>query len=191
MVMVRELSREFKNVRFDLFLDRAKVQRAIDRKSQRALSRTGGFIKTRVERSMRKRPQKRTKTGKRSKPFQKFLSETNKPPRWVTRGLKDNIFFFYDPNKRSVVIGPRPFPSTSTGKPTRRRSGASLLEFGGAAIVKVTNRKGQPWVRATFRRKPFMAPQMDIAQSKLRENLQRFGDQIVVATARHSHFLDI
>ena len=172
MAMVRTISKEFQNVRFDLFLDRAKVQRAVDRKSRTALSRTGGFVRTRVRRSMKKRPKQKTKSGKTSKAFKKFQQESG-PPRWVTRGLKDNIFFFYDPKKKSVVIGPRPFKQTATGKPTRRKSGASLLEFGGGARVRVSNRKGKPWVRASFKPKPFMAPQMDVAQSKLRENLQK------------------
>lgn len=172
MAMVKTISKEFQNVRFDLFLDRQKVQRAVDKKSRTALSRTGGFVRTAVRRSMKKAPKKRTKSGRMSKAYQKFQGETG-PPRWHTKGLKNNIFFFYDPRQKSVVIGPRPFRSTSTGKPSRRKSGASLLEFGGGAHVKVTNRKGQPWVRARFRPKPFMAPQMDAAQAKLRENLER------------------
>lgn len=157
MAMVRTISKEFQNVRFDLFLDRAKVQRAVDRKSRTALSRTGGFVRTAVRRSMKKRPKKK--------------KVTSGPPRWVTRGLKDNIFFFYDPKKQSVVIGPRPFRSTATGVPTTRKSGASLLEFGGGARIKQTNRRGQPWVAAKFRPRQFMAPQQDVAQAKLKENL--------------------
>ena len=172
MAMVRELSREFQNVRFQLFLDRAKVKRAIDKKSRTVLARTGGVVRKAVRQSMKKKPQKRTKKGKVSKAYVRSLGETG-PPRWVTRGLKDNVFFFYDPKKRSVVIGPRPFPSTRTGQPTQRKSGASLLEFGGGARVRATNRKGKPWIRAQFRPKPFMAPQMGLAQSKLRENLER------------------
>ena len=172
MAMVRTISREFQNVRFDLFLDRAKVQRAVDRKARTALARTGGFVRKTVRQSMKKKPQRKTKGGKISKAYTKSLSESG-PPRWVTRGLKDNIFFFYDPKKRSVVIGPRPFASTSTGKPTQRKSGASLLEFGGGARVRINNRKGKPWVKARFRARPFMAPQMDAAQAKLREQLER------------------
>ena len=172
MVMVRTISKEFNNIRFDLFLDRAKVTRAVDRKSRTALSRTGGYVRTLVRRSMKKRPKERTKSGKTSKAFKNYQNESG-PPRWVKRGLKDNIFFFYDPKQKSVVIGPRPFKQTATGKPTRRNSGASLLEFGGGARVRVSNRQGKPWVRARFKPKPFMAPQMDAAQAKLRENLAK------------------
>ena len=163
MVMVKTISKEFQNVRFDLFLDRAKVQNAVDRKSRRVLSRTGGFVRQAVRRSMKKKPKKKiVRTG---------------PPRWVKRGLKDNIFFFYDDRKKSVIIGPRPFKQTRTAVPTRRRSGASLLEYGGGAKVRILNRHGKPWVKTTFRQRSFMAPQMDAAQAKLKENLAnvKFG----------------
>ena len=113
MAMVRTVSREFQSIRFDLFLDRAKVTRAVDKKARTALSRTGGFVRTKVRRSMKKRPKEKTKSGKTSKAFVRFQQESG-PPRWVTRGLKDNIFFFYDPRKKSVVIGPRPFGSTAS-----------------------------------------------------------------------------
>ncbi len=60
MVMRKEMSREFKGIRFDLFLDRDKVQKAVDRKARRVLARTGGFVRTKVRQSMRKRPKKRS-----------------------------------------------------------------------------------------------------------------------------------
>ena len=176
MAMIRVMSREFEQVRFDLFLDRAKVTAAVDRKSRRVLSRTGGFVRTKVRQSMKKKPKRLTKSGRISKAYQRSLTESG-PPRWTTRGLKDNIFFFYDDRRKSVTIGPRPFKQTKTAVPSRRKSGASLLEFGGAARVRILNRPGKPWVRAKFRKRSFMAPQQPAAHAKLKENLAtiRFG----------------
>ena len=126
------LIKEFDQIRFDLFLDRQKVQRAVDRKTRKVLAMTGGFVRTRVRRSMKKAPKKKiVKTG---------------PPRYHTRGLKNNIYFFMDEHKRSVVIGPRPFKGTATARPRSRRSGAALLEFSGSARVRIVDGTAVKWV---------------------------------------------
>ena len=154
------LVREFKNIRFDLFLDRKTVMSAVDKKARRVLARTGGYTKVVVQRSMRKAG-KPARIGARGQVVggQAHTSKPGQPPRWHTRKLKDNIYFFYDMKQREVVIGPLPFKNTPTVKPSTP-SGAALLEFGGGASVvrRGKSRKRGTKRRVVFKARPFMAP---------------------------------
>ena len=80
-------------IRFEvkqLFFDSPKVVRAVDRTTRRVLSKFGAFVRRTARSSIRKR--KRT-------------SEPGSPPSSHTGLLKRFIFFGYDAQKRSVVIG--------------------------------------------------------------------------------------
>lgn len=102
----------------DLFFDRPKVQRAVDRARRRALSKAGAFIRQRARTSMRRR---------------RGSSEPGSPPHAHEGSLRRLLFFAYDPSADSVVVGPVGF---------RRSDAPNTLEFGGAATV--TRRRTRP-----------------------------------------------
>ncbi|MGD9692391.1 MAG: hypothetical protein AB7G17_13220 [Phycisphaerales bacterium] len=102
----------------DLFFDRPKVQRAVDRARRRALSKAGAFIRQRARTSMRRR---------------RGSSAPGSPPHAHEGSLRRLLFFAYDPSADSVVVGPVGF---------RRSDAPNTLEFGGAATV--TRRRTRP-----------------------------------------------
>lgn len=117
-----------------LFFDRAAVKDLLDKKTRKALSRAGAFVRTRARSSIRKR---------------KSISAPGSPPSSHAGHLKRLIWFAYDPHARAVVIGPVRFKE---GKAPR------LLEFGGKGTVK---RKSGKIVSANYRSRPFMGPAME------------------------------
>lgn len=135
----------------DIFFDRDKVARAVDRALRRTLSRFGAFVRTRSRSSIRTR---------------KKVSEPGSPPSSHTGLLKRFIYFGYEPTTKTVVIGPALLNGT--------RSNAGLtqpetLERGGA--VTVAGPRGRPRT-ATYRPRPFMMPAFEAERSKFLESLK-------------------
>lgn len=114
-----------------LFFDRPKVIQAVDKATRGVLSRFGSFVRTTARHSIRKR---------------KSPSPPGQPPRNRTGLLKRFIFFAYEPQDRSVVIGPARL-NRSTGAP-------EILEYGGTATVR-TNKKNH---KVTIAARPYMGP---------------------------------
>jgi hypothetical protein len=107
------------------FFDRLKVQQAIDKATHRNLSKAGAYI-MRTARGLIRSP------GKKGKP-----SAPGKPPKNRTGKLRDKILFAFDPERRSVIVGPEQTNQVffeGNGKPTTG-TGASVLEFGGEIQV--------------------------------------------------------
>lgn len=123
-----------------LFFDRARVTNAVDRSTRKHLSRFGAFVRTRARSSIRTR---------------RRISEPGQPPTNRTGLLKRNIFFVYEPSRRSVVIGPV-LLNSSSGAP-------ELLEHGGTVIREVKGRS----VRMTYRPRPYMGPAFEEEQNQL------------------------
>src|SRR5690606_17947878 len=92
--------------------------------------------------SIRNAPKARTKTGKKSKA--RRTSRPGEPPKSHTGLLKRFIFFSYDPQADSVVIGPTKLNQKSADV-------LAALEYGGAS----TNTKGE---RVAIEARPFMGP---------------------------------
>jgi len=124
------------------FFDRAAVQSATDRATNRNLSRFGAFVRTRSRSSIRKR---------------KAISEPGQPPSSHVGTLKKFIFFSFEPTAKSVVIGPT------------RTSGAGtapeMLEHGGTSRF-IPPRQRRP-ITARYRPRPFMTPAFVEEQKKL------------------------
>lgn len=119
-----------------LFFDRARVTNAVDRTTRKNLSRFGAYVRTRARSSIRRR---------------RRISAPGQPPSSHTGLLKRNIFFVYEPTRRSVVIGPILL---------NRGSGApELLEHGGTVV-----RRG---VRMTYRPRPYIGPAFEAEQDNL------------------------
>ncbi len=115
----------------NMFFDRKKVKDKVDAHSRRVLSKFGSFVRKTARRSIRKR-------RRSSAPFQ--------PPSSHKGTLKKHIYFGYDAQRRSVVIGP-------VRVPTRVNSSKTLpgLEYGGRIdLLRGGTAKIKP--------RPFMEP---------------------------------
>ena len=115
-----------------MFFDKKAVIGAVDRATRNVLSKFGAFVRTAARSSIRKR---------------KAVSQPGSPPSSHTGLLRKLIYFGFDANRRSVVIGPTPLNRTTEAPP--------LLEYGGRTRLK--GRKGKA-VTATYKARPFMGP---------------------------------
>lgn len=127
-----------------MFFDRKSVLAATDKATRAALSRFGAFVRTRSRTSIR------TKKG---------ISPPGSPPYSHRGTLKKGILFSFDPERRSVVIGP-----TQMG---RSGDGARVLEEGGTSRVPGV-RGGRP---LTYQARPYMKPAFD---AELPKAIQQF-----------------
>ena len=129
-----------------LFFDSAKVQAATSRAERNVLSRFGAFVRRTARSSIRKR---------------KGPSEPGQPPSSHTGLLKRFIFFAYEPERRSVVIGPVRLNQKVGDAP-------AALEHGGPSKVVSGNRRRKRQVRTiTIRPRPFMGPAFEAERPKL------------------------
>ena len=127
-----------------LFFDRPKVQRAVDKAKRAVLSRAGAFIRQTAKQSMRHR---------------KGSAPPGRPPYVHAGHLRRLIFFGYDANSESVVIGPLGF---------RRSDAPNVLEFGGATVVERRRRRGRRERRKVrIARRPYMGPALEKERPKL------------------------
>jgi hypothetical protein len=115
-----------------LFFDRQKVQSQVSRSERRVLSKFGAYV----------RQDARQRIRRRKRPSQPDESPTNQ-----TGLLKRHIYFVFDSDRRSVVIGPARL-STGTEAP-------ATLEYGGHAVAETP--EGKP-VRVAIEERPYMGP---------------------------------
>ncbi len=123
------------------FFDRQRVLAATTRAQRRVLSRFGAFVRRRSQTSIRPR---------------KGTSRPGAPPHSHTGLLRRNIYFSYEPNRRSVVIGPVRLNAKGGDAPR-------LLETGG----RIMRRRGGRLHPAIYRPRPFMRPAFEAEQQKL------------------------
>jgi hypothetical protein len=146
-----------------LFFDRAAVTSQIDPASRRVLSKFGAYVRRSARSSIRqvkkKPPAAPAADGKkrRGRPAV-TTSAPGKPPLSHTGLLRDNIFFFFDRSRRSVVIGP-----IRLNKPG---IAPESLEYGGDVPVFV-KKKQVGTVKIAAR--PFMGPAFRANEPKLPE----------------------
>lgn len=122
------------------FFDRKTVTNAVDVASRQVLSRFGAFVRQTARNSIR------TKKG---------ASSPGQPPHSHVGLLKRLIFFAYDPNARSVVIGPTLLKVSSVVP--------KILEFGGE--VRVPS-KGKTQV-LRYKPRPYMGPAFERERAKV------------------------
>ena len=123
-----------------LFFDRQAVMNSVNRAERRVLSKFGAFVRKGARSSIRRR---------------KAISEPGKPPSSHTGLLRQFIFFVYEPNRASVVIGPVEL--------NRGTEAPRLLEHGGSVV----RRERQQRVAMTYRPRPFMGPAFERELPKL------------------------
>ena len=129
-----------------LFFDSKKVLDATTRAERRVLSRFGAYVRRSARSSIRKR---------------KRASEPGKPPSSHTGLLKRFLFFAYDPNRKSVVIGPARLNEKVGDAP-------HALEHGGRSRVTAGRRRRRRATRTvTIAPRPFMGPAFEKEQPKL------------------------
>lgn len=117
------------DIKFSSFFDRAIVKNAISNASRKILSKAGAFVRTTARRSIRTR---------------KKSASPGSPPSSHLGLLKRLIYFGYDAERETVVVGPNPI---------RKGVAPALLEYGGTGIVK-----GKP---AKYPAYPYMQPALE------------------------------
>lgn len=127
-----------KTVSVDMFFDRAKVVRAVDKATRVVLSKAGAFVRTAARSSIRSR--------KRS-------SQPGEPPSSHSGLLKRLILFGYDRRRQTVVIGPMKLNQKVGNAP-------EALEHGGTSVVVEGLRRRRRRRRVRIRARPFMGPAM-------------------------------
>jgi hypothetical protein len=125
-----------------LFFDSSKVLRAVDTATRKVFSRFGAFVRRTAKGSIRKR---------------KASSAPGQPPSSHTGLLKRFIFFSYDPNRKSVVIGPMRLTENHRG------DAPSALEYGGTVMLD----RGKDNTKVTVRPRPYMGPAFEKEKATL------------------------
>ena len=128
-----------------LFFDSARVVAATSRAERKVLSRFGAFVRRGARSSIRKR---------------KAVSKPGQPPSSHAGLLKKFIFFAYEPNKQSVVIGPARLNKT-TG------DALPALEYGGRTKIVARRRQNRKVRTISIQARPFMGPAFEREKPKL------------------------
>lgn len=164
----------------NLWFDRPLVLRTLGLQMQKRFSRFGYFVMRDARQSIRNPRRKRlsdmteaeldrwrmreaiAKREGRPKPKRPFApSAPGEPPRNLTGRLKQFIFFGYDPDRRSVVIGPALLNGADPGNPV-----PEVLEHGGYV-------RGPDGRRARIEPRPYMQPAFDRQYEKQKVALWR------------------
>ena len=125
-----------------LFFDREAVTAKVAPAIRTVLAKFGAFVRRTAKGSLR--------TRRRSAP-------PGSPPSSHTGLLKKFLLFGYDPDRRSVVIGPARLDRRGLGE------APSLLEYGGSATLERRGRR----MRTTYAARPYMRPAFEKEQPKL------------------------
>jgi len=128
-----------------MFFDRNAVTGAVDRATRRVFSRFGAFVRRGAKSSIRKR---------------KRISSPSEPPSSHTGLLKRFIFFGYDRQRRSVVIGPQRLNQKTGDAP-------QALEHGGTSTIVEGLRGRRRKRRVRMKARPYMGPAFQKEQPKL------------------------
>lgn len=125
-----------------MFFDRHAVISKMDTATRKVLSKFGAFVRRSAKSSIRKR---------------KKPAPPGSPPSSHTGLLKKFIFFGYDPDARSVVIGPTRLNQKGRGE------APPILEYGGKATLVRRGKKK----RTTYKARPYMQPAFEKEQPQL------------------------
>ncbi|MEN6387119.1 MAG: hypothetical protein ABFD79_18220 [Phycisphaerales bacterium] len=123
-----------------LFFDRPAVVKAVDSATRKVLNRIGGMIRLTARRSIKKAPNR------------KAVSKAGKPPLSHTGLLRNHIYYSFDPQARSVVVGP--VALRAKGKNVPR-----ILEYSGNTRIKGKN--------VHIAARPYMGPALAVNKSRM------------------------
>lgn len=131
-----------------LFFDKGPVARALDAKTRKVLSKFGAYVRRGAQRSMR------TRRGP---------APPGRPPHaHGRRQLRKFLFFYYDPRKKSVVVGPVPLPRTA------RRMIPMTHEYGGTIPRVRLGRLGRK-SGGRYPARPYMRPAFGAEIGKVKQ----------------------
>jgi len=128
-----------------MFFDRKVVRSAVDRATRRVFSKFGAFVRRGAKSSIRKR---------------KRISTPGEPPSSHSGLLKRLIYFGYDRQRRSVVIGPVRLNQKVGDAP-------EALEYGGTSTVVASLRGRRKKRRVKIAARPYMGPAFEHEKPKL------------------------
>ena len=128
-----------KTVSLDMFFDTDRVKRAADTATRKNLSKAGAFVRTTARNSIRKR---------------KKISEPGQPPSSHRGLLKRFIFFGYDTERKTVVVGPMRLSQKVGAAP-------EALEHGGRSVAIAGRRNRRRRRRIQVKARPFMGPALE------------------------------
>jgi len=128
-----------------MFFDRKAITAAVDKATRRVLSRFGAFVRRGAKSSIRKR---------------KRISAPGEPPSSHTGLLRRFIFFGYDRERRSVVIGPARLNQKVGDAP-------HALEHGGMSTVIEGLRGRRRKRRVRIKPRPYVGPAFEQEKPKL------------------------
>ncbi len=150
------MSQQLIHVNFKMFLDKPKALRYTSAVQRKFMGRFGGYTRSTARRSIRKR---------------KKSSRVGSPPSSHEGSLRRLIFFGYDRQRNSVVIGPLKFKSSKI---------PSVLEHGGHSFALRRNKKTNKLerTRIKIRPRPFMGPAFDVAKPKIPGFWKSAGNQV-------------
>ena len=120
----------------NMFFDRTLIKQKVDTATRKRLSKFGAYVRQTAKKSIRRR--------KRS-------SSPGQPPSSHTGLLKQFIYFGYDENRRSVVIGPVVLARKASGIP-------EVLEYGGRTTIQWGSARGRT---VSIEARPYMGPSFD------------------------------
>lgn len=130
------------------FFDSELVMRELSKAERAAFSKIGADVRYEARRSIKYR--------------KKAVSKPGNPPYSHKGTLKKLLFFRYEPQARSVVIGP-----VAVG----RAEAPSSLEFGGKSTVPPRRRRGggrkTKARKVDVRPRPYMGPALERSQAKI------------------------
>jgi len=142
-----------------LFFTSKAVTSRVDAATRRVLSKFGAFVRRTAKGSIRKR---------------KKASEPGQPPSSHTGLLKKFIWFGYEPNEHSVVIGPAKLTSKNSDAPEKLEHGGFLrllqdtvLRVGGSGrdakgrFTQGRRKKILKGTKISIAARPYMGPAMD------------------------------
>jgi len=112
------------------FFDRKIVVDALDKASKTVLGKFGTYVRRAARASIKNR-------GRTSKP--------GEPPTNRTGVLRDFIFFHYDSDEHSVIIGPAKLSGKSNAPEVLEKGGRTIITFG-KNKGKVVNIKARPYM---------------------------------------------
>jgi hypothetical protein len=143
------------------FFDRPSVLRAVEGNRRRFLSKAGAYVRQRARTSIRRR-----KYGTIAKPGSPPFAHSTDP--YAT--LK-NILFAYDPQSKSVVVGP-------VGLNGGRSKVPGLMEFGGVSFStgKTVWAKPKPGLKAMWRKPLTTGPRKGLVPTRITGPLRYKGN---------------
>jgi hypothetical protein len=128
----------------NMFFDRLRVIRAMDAKQRKVLARFGAYVRQTAKKSIKDAPRE-GKLDANGNPVPR-VSKPGSPPLSHVGTLRRHIYFSYDPNRRSVVIGPIIFGNGNSG------IALPALEYGGKSKRKNDGKS------INVQARPFMGP---------------------------------